>query len=374
MERVLGELVVRGAERFDLHVIARTVAPNLRSLVTWHRVRVPRRPFPLKFLAFAAVAGIRLWRVEPGLRHVTGALVPNRADVATVHFCHQGFRAATGRLVPPGPHGLRRLNTAASRLLAIAMERWCYRPERLRVAAAVSSMVARELAVLPHPVPTCVTPNGVDRSAFRPDTADRVRVRSELGVSTELVVLFVGGDWARKGLWPLLEAVARLVHDRLAVRLWVVGPGPVRRMRRRARVLGVAGNVEAMGVRRDVPSLMRGADVSAVPSTYETTPLVFLEAAASGLAQVVTDVGEMGDLVARYRCGCVVGGRGDDLIVALADALRRLATDADLRMAMAARGLAAVADRDWRDTSERTLDLYTRLLAGRAPSLGVPST
>jgi hypothetical protein len=57
MERVFAELVRRIHPEWRVVLIASEVAVDLRPLVDWRRVRVPRRPFPLRFLMFFVLVG-----------------------------------------------------------------------------------------------------------------------------------------------------------------------------------------------------------------------------------------------------------------------------------------------------------------------------
>ena len=201
MERAFAELIRGMPAHFRVVVVSSELAPSLRSLVEWRRVPVPARPFPLRFVFFFVLGGIRLWSVRPDLVHTLGAIVPNRADVAEVQFCHAGFVSATGRLAPSDAPNLRRVNTAVVRLLAIAAERWCYRRKRLRSFVAVSDGVGAELDHAYPGIPFRVAANGVNLHRYRPDAGARRRLRAELRVADEdLVVLFMGGDWNRKGL------------------------------------------------------------------------------------------------------------------------------------------------------------------------------
>src|SRR5580658_11110452 len=102
MERMHGELIERLARTWDVSVVSVAPRSELRELVEWHRIRIPRRPVPLMFCLFFVLAGLRLRSLRPGLVHVCGAIVPNRADVASVHLCHAGRWAATHRVAPSG--------------------------------------------------------------------------------------------------------------------------------------------------------------------------------------------------------------------------------------------------------------------------------
>jgi glycosyltransferase involved in cell wall biosynthesis len=343
MERVTAELLRHLAPQRRIVVVAREVDPSLRPLVEWRRVRVPGRPFPLKFLAFWLVAGWTLRRTE-GLTHTLGAVVPNRVDLATVHFLHAAYRPP-----PSARPTLRRVNDAVTRALSLLAERWCYRPGRVRCLAAVSRGVADECRKHFPELPVDVTPNGVDVARFRPDPGTRARVRTLLGADDErLVVLFVGGDWARKGLQIAVDAVAVVP----TADLWVVGAGDPAELSTAPRA-----QVRFLGQRDDVADLYNGADVFVLPSAYETFSLVAYEAAASGLPLLVTAVHGARELVERSGCGQVLPREAQ----AFAEALRELAADEPARRRAAEAGRAAARDLGWDRAAASTAALWETL-------------
>lgn len=344
MERVTYEVVERLASRYRITVVSCTIDDDLLPLVEWRRVRAPSRPFPLKFVVFWVVAG-RALRSAVGLRHTLGAIVPNRADVASVHFLHAAYRRPSGDATPA-----RRLNNAVTRLLSLAAERWCYRPSRLGALAAVSDGVARECRANYPGVPVHVTPNGVDLDRFRPDGASRDAVRRRIGSAgaDALVVLFVGGDWGRKGLQVLATALERVD----GAELWVAGPGDPREITSTAH-----DRIRFLGRRDDVHALCSAADVFALPSDYEAAPLVVYEAAASGLPLLVTDVNGAGDLVRTAGCGRVLPREPR----AFAEALVELQRDPDLRRRWGAAARDGVSALTWDASADATADVYTRV-------------
>jgi glycosyltransferase involved in cell wall biosynthesis len=363
MERVCAELVRRGSASYRFVVVASELAPALRSLVGWKRVAVPQRPFPLKFLAFAVLAGLRLRRSSVDLVHTVGAIVPNRIDVASVHFCHAGFRERTGSLAPPGRTLLRRVNTVISRLLALVAERWSYRPGRVRLLAAVSTGVAGELRRhYPH-VPIRLSPNGIDVGRFRPDERRRGEARLAEGVGpTEVVSLFIGGDWDRKGLGVALEGVARGSSELGgALQLWVVGRGDEGRFRTIAQRSGIADHVRFFGVRPDPERFYQAADIFVLPTVYETFSLAAFEAAASGLPLVAPAVSGIEELIGENEAGIIVERTPESV----ASALARLAADPELRARLGEVGRRRAAKYTWEQSVESVLGLYRQLLADR---------
>jgi UDP-glucose:(heptosyl)LPS alpha-1,3-glucosyltransferase len=363
MERAFSELIRRGHGEVDFVVLAAELAEELRPLVRWHRIRTPSRPIPLKILAFGAVAGIRLARTRTDLVHALGAIVPNRVDVATVQYCHAGDIAATGELAPAGSPPLRRLNSALKRLVAVAAERWCYRPGRVRAFAAVSPGVGRELAAHYPGVPTSVTPNGVDTDRFAPDAGERSATRARLAIPDDaLVLVFLGGDWDRKGLAVAIEGLAAARARGLGPsRLLVVGRGDTRRFGGLAARAGVGDAVTFLGPRADVERWLRAGDVLVLPTLYETFSLAAHEAAAAALPVVATRVSGIEDLVGDDAAGVIVE-RGASSI---ADALLAL-RDPGARGRLGDEGRRRAAAFSWDRSVRSVLDVYASLRRERA--------
>jgi glycosyltransferase involved in cell wall biosynthesis len=362
MERVFAELIRRLHPEWRVVVIASEMAEDLRPLVEWRRVRVPRRPFPLRFLLFYLLGSLRVARTRTDLLHTCGAIVANRADVATVHFCHAGFRETTGALAPESARPIRKVNTTVARALALQAERWSYRPGRLRLLAAVSQGVAAELTRHYAAVPVQLTPNGVDVGWFTPDAGTRDQVRRELDLAPGvLVVLFVGGDWERKGLRIAIKAVAAARERGAEVELWVVGRGQEPTFRGVARQAGVANSVRLFGARADVSRFYQAADMFVLPTAYETFSLVAHEAAACALPVVATRVSGVEELIGDDQAGILV----DRTPEAMGEALARLAADAALRQSMGSEGRRRTASLTWEQSAATVIGLYEALLPER---------
>jgi glycosyltransferase involved in cell wall biosynthesis len=351
MERAAAELIRRGSEYFRFLVVSSALAADLRPLVEWRRVRIPARPAAVRFATFWATAGRELRQIHADLVHVLGAIVPNRADVATVQFCHAGYRDAAGSLAPVGRPPLRRLNTALARGLGLATERRCYRPGRVRMLAAVSAGVARELERHYPSVPVVVTPNGVDCERFRPPPSRSSRDR--------ITAVFVAGDWDHKGLGIAIEALAAAP----GVALDVVGAGDVARFRVIAGRYGVAERVRFLGPRSDVERVLQASDVFVLPTLYEAYSLATLEAAASGLPIIVTRVNGVEELMGDDEAGFIVEREPH----AISTALARLAADADLRHKLGAEARRRALGFGWDRSVQAVLEAYDRLLGARTP-------
>lgn len=350
MERQLAELAGGLLDRgYEVTVVARSCElpehPRLRVV----RVRGPRRPFSLWYAWFFALGSLAVRRHRAGLVHTTGAIVVNRAEVSTVHFCHRAFRARAGVGRASRRSTGYRLNAWVVGVMARVAERYCYRPRITRRLVAVSEGVSGELKEFFPRAEVSVIPNGVDPEAFAPDAAGREETRASLGLDGgELVSLFVGGDWERKGLRQAIEGVARAGRWHLVV----VGEGDVERYRAMAADAGAPERVHFRGSSPDPAPYYAAADGFLLPTAYETFSLVTFEAAASGLPLLVPRVSGVEDILVDDRNGWFID-RDGEMIANRLEALE----DERLRRAM---GAAARQD-SARFTWERAVEAYDGL-------------
>jgi glycosyltransferase involved in cell wall biosynthesis len=358
MEAAMAQLVRRAALHYDITLVAARVDPTLEGMLTWRRVPTPPAPLALRLASFAAFAAPMIRASRPDLVHTLGAIVPNRADLATVQYCHAGA-PADARTAGTGAGLTRRANAWASHRSSVGAERWCYRPARLRRFAAVSAGVGREVAAAYPGIPVSVTPNGVDFERFEPDDAVRAAVRREEGVAEgDVVALFVGGDWARKGLALTIDAVGRVARRGVPVRLWVVGDGDVDHHRHLADAAGIGSRTTFFGFRPDRERFLRAADLFTLPSRYETFCIAAFEAAAAALPLVMTSVNDVGALVRDGSGGVLV----EPDVAALAAAIEMLAIDPIRRAADGAAARARAAAYTWDASAAAVLAVYRELL------------
>jgi UDP-glucose:(heptosyl)LPS alpha-1,3-glucosyltransferase len=315
---------------------------------------------PLRFALFYVIAAVRLAATRADVVHTLGAIVPNAAHLASVPFCTAGYIRSAGGLAPPSAPALRRANTALARLLFLAAERWTYRRARVDRLGAVSRGLQRELAESFPGVPILLTPNGVDRSRFRPDPNARRAVRAQLGIEDDdVVALFVGGDWHRKGLALAIQAAAE-AGSRAPIRLLVVGRGDERRFTTLAHGLGIAQRVHFLGPRSDTERFYAAADVFLLPSWYETFSLAAFEAAASGLPIVAAPLSGVEELVGDGDAGMLVERDAG----ALGEALAALSASPETRRRLGASARERSAAYTWDRSADAVLSVYRSVLSG----------
>ena len=146
-----------------------------------------------------------------------------------------------------------------------------------------------------------------------------------------VVVLFVGRLVPEKAPDLLIEAVAQLRSEGIAVRLRVVGSGPLAgQLAEKVERLGLSDAVEFCGPRGqdELPQLYGEADVFCLPSRSEGLPVVLMEAASSELPVLTTRITGIPELVVDDVTGLLVEP-GD--LAGLTAGLRRLVEDPFLR-------------------------------------------
>lgn len=185
---------------------------------------------------------------------------------------------------------------------------------------------------------TVLLGNGVDLGKFEPSRAalSRTAVREEIGVDDgQIVVGMVGRLVAEKGYGELFEAAAKL-DDRYVI--VVIGPHEpdkadaiaVEVVRRAER-----DGVRFLGMRSDVDALYGAMDVFVLPSHREGFPRAAMEAAASGLPVIASDIRGCREVVTDHGNGLLVPVRDAE---ALAAAISWMGDHPDERRRMAAAG------------------------------------
>ena len=209
-------------------------------------------------------------------------------------------------------------------------------------ASGYAAAEARRLC--PAMVPDDYVPPGVDTGRFVPlDAERRGQARRRLGVAPdETLVLSVSRLVPRKGMDRLIEAVARLAPGRPDLRLLIAGAGRD------------AGRLEAFVRRTGAPARLLGrvaedalADLYGASDLFamlcrkrwfgleqEGFGIVFLEAAAAGVAQIAGDSGGAAEAV-EHGAGGLVVEKPDD-VEAVADALAALLDDPERRRRLGA--------------------------------------
>ncbi|MFK7911594.1 MAG: glycosyltransferase family 4 protein [Akkermansiaceae bacterium] len=142
--------------------------------------------------------------------------------------------------------------------------------------------------------------NGVDHSQFTADTSLRDRDVLEL--------LFVGQDFKRKGLAPVIDALAIVIKSGHACKLRVIGRDKPSAYVKQADELGIGEYVSFEGPTRQIQDAYRNADLFVFPSLYDPFANVVLESLACGSPVVTTTTNGSSEIITQGKNGYVIEG------------------------------------------------------------------
>ena len=318
-----------GVRYVPVENLRRGINPFRDALGLVELVRLCRRERPEILHANSSKAGV--------LGRIAGALAGVPIRIFTAHgWAFAAYRGFPGRLYFWADRFVRPLTT---QVICVARHQ-------------------RELGICAR---TCVPEQSVV-------VHNAVDVRSYAGAAHATGrprIVTVGRFAYPKDYATLVDALARIDAD---YRASFVGEGPDRAAVAADVCRHVAGRVELLGARGDVPELLAAADLFVLSSRSEGLPISVLEAMAAGLPVVATDVGGVSELVVDGETGFLVPPADPG---ALAEAVERLLRDHELRHRFGAAGrLRAERRFDVARFHDAHLRLYCRELELRG--LAVP--
>jgi glycosyltransferase involved in cell wall biosynthesis len=141
-----------------------------------------------------------------------------------------------------------------------------------------------------------VVPTGVNIEKF---SKAKDIDRKELGLGkNDFVIMYAGLIVPRKGIDVMLKVTKRLVRKQKNTKLLLVGEGPSKnKYEKMAESMGISKNVVFAGWRKDIPQVMKTANVLILPSRGEGLPGIVMEAMASGLPVVASNIPCIPDLI-----------------------------------------------------------------------------
>lgn len=202
--------------------------------------------------------------------------------------------------------------------------------------------------------------NGVDINRFIRDEDERTERREKTNV-----FLFVGRLIQPKGLEYLLRASKILKDENVEHQIWIVGEGPQRNnLQDLVLKLGLGDRVKFLGhmYGEDLRLTYSEAKFFVLPSLWEGLPITLLEAWASGLPVIATNVGGIPDVCVHMENSILFKSKDSK---ALADSMRLLMDDKALSEKLGTQGRMLVKERfTWEKVAEKTLGVYKEITEG----------
>ena len=319
--RALNELAERMARRHEVHLFARRVEELDLCGIRWHRMTGISWPAVLDFTTYHFLADFRIRPKDFDIIHSIGcnAVAANVITIQNIQPAKRRFLDA----VTGNTSWARRL----TRRMFLDITTWAEyrvypaRPKRQPpLFLPVSRGVEKELRKF-HRIegsPVKIIPNGADIDKFKPlNEADRIRWRRQNGVAdAEILLVFVGGEWSRKGLDLAIRALGKL--NRPTVKLVVLGKdADQNRFKTLAHECQLASQVLFLGFRTDIATAMAAGDIFLFPSWYEAFSLATIEAASCGLPIVATEINGTEDFIIPGETGVFIRHDPDQIAATL---------------------------------------------------------
>lgn len=183
--------------------------------------------------------------------------------------------------------------------------------------------------------------NSIDHERFNP-YGEYKNVRAELGIKeNEIIIASIARFTLQKQPLQLIEAFAQASPLLPNVRLLMVGDGELKQPSEALiEKLGIGERIIMQPFRQDVPDLLAGADIFALPSLWEGFPLALLEAMSMGKTVIATAVDGNAELIQDGYNGLLIDP--ENLRQELAQGLVRLCQDDVLRRTLSANAIASV--------------------------------
>lgn len=349
---IVWEAIRRG---HHVSLVATTVAPELQQSNQVNWISIPVKELPTELLrnlvfAVASADWLRTYRSEFDLIKVNGAITWAQSDVNAVHFVHNSWLRSP-------------VHVSRTRRDLYGVYQWLYTTlnaqwekkafSQAKVIVAVSEKAKQELLDIGVPQECIrVISNGVDLQEFSPGDADR----KKWGLPSHTTIALFVGDirTPRKNLDTVLQALVQVPELHLAV----VGSTTGSPYPHLAANLELDTRVHFLGLRQDVPEIMKAVDFLVFPSHYETFGLVVIEAMASGLPVITAATTGAAELITP-ECGVVLPNSDDTY--ALVKALNTLKSDRIERKRMGRVGRDIAEQHSWVSMARSYVNLFEEL-------------
>ena len=211
--------------------------------------------------------------------------------------------------------------------------------------------------------PVETVPNGIDTKLFGTKFNDRKKYRKELNLPERKTILFVGWLIPRKDPETLIRAFTKLKLDLTKLQLIIMGSGVLESdMKKLAGELNIADRVIFAGSKSPEEMYMwyGAANLFVLPSLSEGRPNVILEAMASELPIVATNIGGTNELIKDGKNGLLIPVKNPD---ALAEAITKIMSSKALTIEL---GKAARRDIEnsgytWESCAKKYISIYEKL-------------
>ena len=364
------EWMDRLAELFDIHIYSQRVSDLDSDKFTIHRI--PKLPGPHLFNYIWWFAANHLWRrrhartkrlnfdliYSPGINCLD-------ADAITVHIVFAEFVRQVRQQLEfrrnRVAHWPLLLHRRLYYRLIMFIERQVFLDPRTQIILTAPQTAAEICRFFGRKENFPVLPPGIDHAMFSPAvrSSKRSTARESLGVPEgRFIILLIGNDWRKKGLFTLLDSLCELPS--YPIDLYVAGGDDPKPFMRTIQERGLDSRVRFLPPRKDVDTYYAAADAYAAPSLEDTFALPASEAMACGLPVIIS---------ARAGAAAIVTDRTDALVLndpadakELAGLVRLIYEDPELRQSLGRNAAVTASKFTWERSAADLCGIFRGLL------------
>lgn len=202
---------------------------------------------------------------------------------------------------------------------------------------------------------------GIDTSRYSNAQIDIKSKRAELGFKEDDIILIAMGDLIkRKNYQDSIKAISKC--DNKNIHFCICGNGPLEdKLKNLSRKLNVENNIHFLGYRTDIDELLKMSDIFLFTTLQEGLPRSMMEAMASGLPVIVSDIRGNSDLLKNGEGGYLVESKNIDEIT---KAIENLVKDKSLRNKMKKKNLENIKKYDINVIKDNMKDIYKSIIGG----------
>lgn len=295
---------------FEVHVFAHRFSQNHNRNLIYHYVPSVKFWSPLKYWSFAINAPKTVKKTGINFDVIHGFTQTFYQDIYRVGGgCHWVYMVNTYPLMQ-STMGRIFLCLNPRHFGLLLLEKFIFRKKCYKQIICVSEQCKKEII---HRYKLSenqidVIYNGVDIEIFTPQNRlkyrDMIRNKYAIG-EEEIVLLFVGSGFKRKGLRYIIEAFSMLDKNS-NIKLLVAGRGGTRGYLRLAKRRGIDDKLIFVGLYKEIQQIYAAGDIFVFPSEYDPFSNASLEAMASGLSVIVSKTSGISELVAHGKDGFII--------------------------------------------------------------------
>lgn len=362
ISKCIAELAERLVENNEVHIFSNSWEDISSDKIIFHKVWMVKKPLFLAVFSFAIFSYFKLRKYSFDLicSPTGGTLVPS---LFTAHSCHKSWVEYKKRslkefilyLINPFHH------------IVLNIERYNYKRGNYNKIIAISEYIKREIirGYKVYPKDISVIYNGVNISEFHPENKflyrDQIRAKWNIA-DTDVVLLFIGYEFKRKGVKYLVKAISRLPSNPHSV-LLIVGGGDKRFYSGLVRKLGLSDRVIFAGATKEIKKYYAASDIFVFPTLLEPFGLVITEAMACGLAVITNKSAGAAEIITNGYDGLLLDDPADT--GELVKKIELFVKNNGLRDKIGQNARQTIKRYSWDVISKQTEEFYRRVVGNK---------